>query len=193
MTENRHIYLFRHGETTYNRDKIFTGFHNPGLTKRGIKQAEIIARKLKNKQFSLAYHTRLKRSKQTLKIVLKYHPECKKFKEDNRIIERNYGKLNGTTHEDYIKKYGKEAFNKIHRNFYARPPKGENFADVEKRVSKFIKDLTKLMKKDKVNVAISAHGNSIRLFRKIMEKASIKQTCSWTIPYDKFFDYIVKD
>ena len=189
MSKILHIYIFRHGETTYNRDKRFTGFHNPPLTKRGIKQANAIARKLKNKQFGIAFHTRLKRSKQTLKIVLKYHPECKKLKEDNRIIERNYGQLNGTTHKDYIEKYGKEAFNKIHRNFYARPPKGESFADVEKRVSKFIKDLIKLMKKEKVNVAISAHGNSIRLFRKIMENASIKDTCEWIIPYDKFFDY----
>ncbi len=193
MAKNLHIYLFRHGETTYNRDKRFTGFHNPELTNRGIKQAKGIARKLKNKKFELAFHTKLKRSEQTLKIVLKYHPECKKLKEDNRIIERNYGKLNGTTHIDYIEKYGKEAFNKIHRDFYTRPPKGESFADVEKRVSKFIKDLIKIMKRDKINVAISAHGNSIRLFRKIMEKSSIKDTCSWVIPYDKVFDYIVKD
>ena len=189
MVKNLHIYLFRHGETTYNRNKIFTGFHNPPLTKRGIKQANVIARKLKNKQFQLAFYTKLKRSKQTLKIVLKYHPECKKLQEDNRIIERNYGQLNGTTHKDYIKKHGLEAFNKIHRDFYARPSKGESFADVEKRVSEFIKYLIKLMKKDKINVAISAHGNSIRLFRKIMENASIKETCKWVIPYDKVFHY----
>ena len=188
-----HIYVFRHGETTYNRDKKFTGFHNPPLTKKGIKQAKIIAMKLKAKKFQIAFQTKLRRSKQTLKKVLVYHPECKTIKEDNRIIERNYGKLNSTSHEDYIKKQGIEGFNKIHRNFYARPPKGESFSDVEKRVSRFIKDLVKLMKKKEVNVAISAHGNSIRLFRKIMEKASIKEACSWTIPYDKVFEYIVKD
>lgn len=192
MAKNLHIYLFRHGETTYNRDKTFTGLHNPSLTNKGIKQASIIAKKLKNKQFELAFHTKLKRSKQTLNIVLKYHPECKKIKEDNRIIERNYGKLNGTTHESYIKIYGIEKFNKIHRDFYARPQKGESFADVEKRVKSFINYLIKLIKKEKINVAISAHGNSIRLFRKIMEKASIKSVCSWKISYDKIFTYIIK-
>ena len=45
------------------------------------------------------------------------------------------------------------------------------------------------MKKNKVNVMISAHGNSIRLFRKIMEKASKKETTSWFIPYDKVYEY----
>jgi len=45
------------------------------------------------------------------------------------------------------------------------------------------------MKKERVNVAISAHGNSIRLFRKIMEKATKEETTKWVIPYDKYFEY----
>ena len=192
MKETLRIYLFRHGQTTYNRDKRFTGFHDPPLTKLGIKQAKTIAKKLKNKKFQIVFYTRLKRSKQTLKIVLKHHPECKTLKKENRIIERNYGLFNGTTHEQFIKKYGINAFNKVHRDFYTKPSKGESFAGVEKRVSSFIKDLKKFMIKNKVNVAISAHGNSIRLFRKIMEKASIKETCSWSIPYDKVFEYRIK-
>ena len=48
------------------------------------------------------------------------------------------------------------------------------------------------MKKDKVSVAISAHGNSIRLFRKIMEKKSEKEAVTWEIPYDKVFTYSIK-
>jgi bisphosphoglycerate-dependent phosphoglycerate mutase len=62
---------------------------------------------------------------------------------------------------------------------------------VESRVSSFIKDLIKLIKKEKVNVAISAHGNSIRLFRKIMEKASKEKAIAWTIPYDDYYEYTI--
>ena len=47
------------------------------------------------------------------------------------------------------------------------------------------------MKKEHLNVVISAHGNSIRLFRKIMEKASIKKTSSWAIPYDSYYEYAI--
>lgn len=186
------IYIFRHGQTTYNRAKKFTGFHDPPLTLLGLKQAKLLAKKLKNKKFQIAFFTRLTRSKQTLKEVLKYHPECKKIIIDNRIIERNYGILNGKTHDYYIKTYGLRTYNKVHRDFHTSPPRGESFSDVEKRVRSFIKDLKKLMKKNKCNIAISAHGNSIRLFRKIMEKASIKETCSWFIPYDKFYEYAIK-
>ena len=45
------IYLFRHGQTTYNRDEKFTGFHDPSLTRKGIAEARRVARYLKNKKF----------------------------------------------------------------------------------------------------------------------------------------------
>ncbi|MBM3233321.1 histidine phosphatase family protein [Candidatus Pacearchaeota archaeon] len=187
-----YIYLFRHGQTTYNRDKKFTGWQDPPLTRLGKKHASIIAKKLKNKRFEIAFQSSLKRSKDTLKEVIKCHPECRKVITDERIRERNYGSLNGLSHEQFIKRFGNERFDKIHRDFKTRPPQGESFADVEKRVHSFIKDIIKIIKKDKINIAISAHGNSIRLFRKIIEKASIKETCSWTIPYDQVFTYKIK-
>ncbi len=214
------IYIFRHGQTTFNRDGRFTGLLDSKLTPLGIKQAKKIAKKLKNKKFQIAFYTHLSRSKDTLKEILKYHPECAKKIEDDRMIERNYGDLNGTTHSAFIKKMGQklyklkvqgdlihdltaagkkevksflgeQEYNLIHRGYNIPPPKGESFADVEKRVSSFIKDLIKIMKKKKVSVAISAHGNSIRLFRKIMEKKPKEQAVTWFIPYDKYYEYTI--
>ena len=185
------IYLFRHGETFYNERGIFTGWKDAKLSPRGIKSAKIIAKKLKNKKFEIAFYTRLSRSKDTLKEVLKFHPECRKLIKDDRMIERNYGILNGTSHEEFIRKNGKEEYDRIHRGFNAKAKEGESFAMVEKRVKNFIKDLRKILKKEKVNVAISAHGNSIRLFRKIMEKATKEQASKWIIPYDKYYEYSI--
>jgi len=190
--KNLKIYLFRHGQTYYNKNKIFTGWKNSRLTPLGKKQAKIIAKKLKEKQIDVAFQTKLSRSKETLKLVLKYHPECKKIITDNNIIERGYGFLEGKSHEKVIRIYGNEEYEKWHRGWNTPMKKGESFKMVEKRVKIFIKSLIKFMKKNKVNVAISAHGNSIRLFRKIMEKASINETCSWKIPYDKYFEYNIK-
>jgi 2,3-bisphosphoglycerate-dependent phosphoglycerate mutase len=216
------IYLFRHGQTTFNRDKRFTGWIDAKLTSLGKKQARILGKKLKNKKFQIAFYTHLSRSKDTLKPILKYHPECVKLIKDDRIIERSYGKLQGLHHKTFIKKMGekvynlqiegdaienidnpklkkevqhslgKQEFDAIHRGYAIKPPKGESFADVEKRVRSFIKDLKKLMKKEKVSVAISAHGNSIRLFRKIMENLSIATTENISVPYDKYYEYTVK-
>jgi len=190
--KNLKIYLFRHGQTYYNKNKIFTGWKDSRLTSLGKKQAKIIAKKLKDKQIDIAFQTSLSRSKDTLKIVLQFHPECKEIIIANRMIERNYGFLEGKSHKTIIKKYGKEQYEKWHRGWNKPPKNGESFKMIEKRIKIFIKNLIKFIKENKVNVAISSHGNSMRLFRKIIEKATIKETCSWNIPYDKYFEYTIK-
>jgi len=186
------IYLFRHGQTYFNESHRFTGWKDSKLTKQGIKEAKKVALKLKNKKFQVAYQTRLSRSKDTLKNVLKYHPECKKIITDDRMIERSYGNLEGKFHSTIIKKYGKKQFDELHRSYNITPPKGENIKQVEKRVLSFIKDLIKYIKKNKVNVAISAHGNSMRPFRRYFEKLTIKQMTALENPWDDYFEYKVK-
>ena len=191
MKKRLHLYVFRHGQTYFNRDDKFTGFIDSKLTKTGIEEAKIVALRLKNKKIDVAFQSSLSRAKDTLKEVLKFHPECKQIIEDNRMIERDYGKLSGLTHLECVKKYGAEQYDKWHRGFNDRPPGGESFADIEKRVKSFVDDLIKFMKKAKVNVAISSSGNSIRLFRKIMENAPVERVVEWFIPYDKVFEYTI--
>ena len=216
MKRGNKIYLFRHGKTDYNTQGIFTGFKDSHLTAEGIRNAKEVAKKLKSKQIDVAIYTRLSRSKETLNEVLRYHPECKVKIEDNRMIERSYGILEGTSHKDYISVagnqifklagydklnlsvseekelkdfLGKEEYDVIHRGWDISAKNGESFEDVERRVKDFINELRDYVKKNKVNVAISAHGNSIRLFRKIIERASEKTASEWFIPYDKVYEY----
>ena len=214
------IYLFRHGQTYYNKNHVFTGWKDSKLTPRGIKDAQKVAQKLKNKKFQVAYKTRLSRSKDTLKHVLKFHPECKKIITDDRMIERSYGKLQGKSHKtfveeegrdsyktllhwhkvdhlhgkerkEFIKKMGEAELKIVRRSYDVPPPKGESVKMVEKRVNSFIKDLLKKIKKEKVNVAISAHGNSMRPFRKYFEKLSKEQMMKLENPWDDFFEYTI--
>lgn len=216
------IYLFRHGQTFYNKNGYFTGHKDSELTPKGIKNAKTVAKKLKNKKFQVAIHTKLARSWDTLKHVLKFHPECKKVLVKNQMIERSYGNLEGQKHETFIERIGDQAYDlrvegdaienlspkqrqkvekflgtkaydAIHRGWRVPVPNGESFAMVEARVKPFIKWLKKYMKKNNVSVAISAHGNSIRLFRKIIEKTSIPETVKWFIPYDKVFEYDIDE
>lgn len=146
---------------------------------------------MKGVRIDLAFQTKLGRAKDTLKEVLVYHPECTKIITDNRMIERSYGDLSGKKHEETIKEYGREQFNKWHRGWKIRPPGGESFADVEVRVKSFIDDLKKRYGGKDLGIAISASGNSIRLLRKIIEKAKTKTACRWKIPYDKYFEYTI--
>lgn len=183
------IFLFRHGQTRFNRDKRFTGWLDSKLTSKGKKDAKIIANLLKNKKIDVAFETKLSRSKDTLKEVLRHHNSL--VLRDDRMIERCYGGLQGQFHSSFIQKYGKVLFDKYHRAYDFPPPKGESMRMIEMRVLSFIHDLLKFMKKFQVNVAISAHGNSMRPFRRYFEKASIKQMMEWEMPYDDFFEYSV--
>jgi len=216
-----HIYIFRHGQTYFNRYHRFTGCKDSKLTPQGIRDAKKIAEKLKKKKFQVAYQTHLSRSKDTLKPVLKSHPECRQIITDDRMLERCYGRLEGMSHEGFIERVGKKAydvmkegdiiddfspekrkeverligedeFNIIHRSYNIPPPSGESIKMVEKRVRSFIKDLFKKIKKEKVNVAISAHGNSMRPFRRYFEKLTIKQMMKLENPWDDYFEYVVE-
>jgi len=188
----RHIYIFRHGETCYNKSKRFTGRVNSNLTSEGIKQTNLIAEKLRKKAFQIAFKTSLSRSSNSLKIVLKHHPECKRVIVDDRIIERSYGDLERKHHKTVIKKYGKEQFDIWHRSYDVPPPGGESIKMVEKRVLSFINDLLALIEKEKINVAISAHNNSMRPFRKYFENLTLKQMMALENPYNTYFDYTVQ-
>ncbi|MBR9675865.1 histidine phosphatase family protein [Candidatus Woesearchaeota archaeon] len=215
------IYLFRHAQTYFNKHHYFTGHKDSKLTSLGLKQAKKIAVKLKGKRIDVAYQTKLSRSKDTLKEVLKYHSECKKIITDNRMIERSYGVLEGHSHESFIKEHGHEDYevllheHKVHhlhgkareeferavgkaelqvirRNYEAWPPGGESVEMVERRVLPFIKDLLKYMKVNKVNVAISAHGNSMRPFRRYFEDFSVEEMMSLENPWDDYFEYEIE-
>ncbi len=187
-----HIYVFRHGETNFNRSKRFTGSVNSRLTPEGIEQTNLVAEKLRKKTFQIAVKTSLSRSSNSLKIVLKHHPECNRVLVDDRMIERSYGVLERKYHKTVIKKYGKRQFDIWHRSYDVPPPSGESIKMVEKRVLSFVKDLLTLMEKEKINVVISAHNNSMRPFRRYFENLTLKQMMALENPYDKYFEYRIE-
>jgi len=185
------LYLFRHGETYYNKSRRFTGWKNSRLTPAGIEHSKIIAEKLREMTFEIAFKSSLSRSSDSLKSVLKYHPECKEIIIDDRIIERSYGDLAGKYHKTIINRYGRKQYDIWHRSYDTPPPGGESIQMVEKRVLFFIADLIPLMRRKRVNVAISAHGNSMRPIRRYFEDLTIEQMMKLEIPFDEYFEYIV--
>lgn len=173
MNKGINLYVVTHCESCYNRRGIFAGQVNSILTKRGHKHAEILAERLKNEKIDIAYTSPLVRARQTLKHILKYHPETK-IVVDKRIIERDYGKLSRKSKEKYRREKPK-LYSIYHRSYDVPPPGGESMKQVEKRVVEFIKEVVESMKKSSNNVLIVAHGNSIRPIRKYFEKLSPEQ------------------
>ncbi len=92
----------------------------------------------------------------------------------------------------FVEKVGTAKFDVYHRSYDNPPPGGESIKMVEERVKSFITNLKKKIRKEKVNVAISAHGNSMRPFRKIFEKLTIKEMMELENPWDDYFHYTIE-
>lgn len=186
----RTIYIFRHGESTDNVNRIFSGWRDSKLASKGVKSAMLLAKKLKSKQIDIAFSSDQVRALDTLKEVLKFHKNVPVII-DARLRERDYGTLTGKS-KDVFESENPRLYAVYHRSYNKGPPKGESFRMVNERVKPFIRDLIKLVKTFKVNVAISAHGNSIRPMRKYFEHLTIAQMRSLENAHDKVWAYRIK-
>ena len=182
------IFVFRHSQTTDNKDKIFSGWRNPDLSEEGVKESEKIRDSLANEKPTKAYCSDQLRSIHTLQIVLEPHKNVEVF-EDPRIKERNYGELTGKSKVEEEEKNPTQ-YKIWHRSYDVPPPEGESIEMVGKRVIPFIEDLKKNLKPNDV-VFISASANSIRPMRKYFENLTNDQTVGYEYTPAQIFKYEV--
>lgn len=182
------IYIFRHGQTTDNKDKIFSGWRNPDLTEEGTEEAEKLRDLLKDKKVTKAYSSDQIRSIHTLQIVLEPHQTVQVF-EDPRIRERDYGDLTGRSKIEEEQK-NPEQYKIWHRSFDVPPPNGESIEMVENRVIPFIEDLKKDLKPEDI-VFISGSANSIRPMRKFFENLTDEEAVGYEYTPAEIFEYQV--
>ncbi len=60
-----HLWLVRHGESTWNRERRFQGARDAELSERGRAQAEALARGLAGREFAALYTSPLRRARDT--------------------------------------------------------------------------------------------------------------------------------
>jgi len=183
------IFIFRHGQTTDNKENIFSGWRQSDLTPEGIEEAKQIGEKLKNEKITKAYCSDLIRSKHTLDLVLDHYHNQVPVIVDPRIKERDYGELTGKS-KIQTQKEQPEKYQLWHRSYDVAPPGGESIKNVEKRVMPFIEDMLKNLKPNDV-IFISAHGNSLRPMRKYFEHLTNEQMCSFEHTPGKVYEYSV--
>ena len=89
------IYIVRHGETKENKERIFQG-HLPGdLSKKGIKESQKLKDYFKKITLDHIFCSDLKRAKDTLKEILKFHPQVP-VTYTKILREKDYGIFSGT-------------------------------------------------------------------------------------------------
>lgn len=98
MPGDLHLLFVRHGETQDNLDKILQGWRDTSLTDNGHRDAQTVAKKLKDEQISVIYHSPLIRMKQTIEPICKDHSSARLI-EDADLRGQNMGELEGGSYD----------------------------------------------------------------------------------------------
>jgi 2,3-bisphosphoglycerate-dependent phosphoglycerate mutase len=180
------LYVFRHGETVDNANMVFSGWRDPDLTEQGIHDAQELAPRLSDKKIHMLIASDQMRSIKTMQGAMSQNPYTKDLEilKDKRIKERSYGDLQGKSKLE-IELENEELAEKYRRSWDFPPPNGESLKMVVARVEDFLNDIIPLMKTNKINVAISCHGNSIRGIRKHFENLTEEETVHLETPLGK--------
>jgi len=202
------LILVRHGQSTWNLEKRFTGWVDVDLTETGKSEAEKAGLLIKEKNIKIHfYYSSLQlRANNTLKIIQKVLNDEKKFSRAWQLNERHYGALTGLNKIEMSKKIGENKVYEFRRSWDTKPealdkkspyhptniktydsipreiiPDTESLKDKYERVTKYFNEEIKKKLEDK-NVLISAHGNSIRALCKNLFNLDNNQISKLEIP-----------
>ncbi|MDB3919532.1 2,3-bisphosphoglycerate-dependent phosphoglycerate mutase [Candidatus Pelagibacter sp.] len=203
-----YLILVRHGQSTWNLEKKFTGWVDVDLTENGKleakKSGELI--KSKNINIDIYYSSFQLRAKNTLKLIKEILEDTTISKEAWQLNERHYGALTGLNKDEMKLKLGEEKVHQFRRSWDLRPdpldknnpyhpinietykeipinkiPDTESLKDTYERVLEFyMQEIENKISKN--NILISAHGNSIRALCKYLFKLDENQISKLEIP-----------
>lgn len=163
-----YLVLMRHGQSQWNLENRFTGFHNIELSEQGISEAKLSGQNLAKAgiKFDQVYTSTLQRASTTAEIALKEAGQesliSSMVKHDD-LRERDYGDLTGLNKDETKQKYGEEQVHIWRRSYDVQPPGGESLQDVvEKRVRPYYEAVIKPQLDAGKNILVAAHGNSLR-------------------------------
>lgn len=184
------IYVFRHGQSKDNVNRVYSGWRDSELTSEGREQARAINRKIRGKQIDVCITSGLSRSKETAALALKGMKV--RYEVDDRIIERDYGELTGTSKLKNLREDPVNAV-KYRRFFDFPPPGGESMKMVKERVFEFCDELVKRVRRTGENVVLSAHGNSMKMIRLYFEKMELEAVLEQENPLGQdFAQYVIE-
>ncbi len=125
------IILVRHGETEWNRQKIFRGRADIELSETGAKQAELLAKYLSQAGVAAIYSSPLKRALKTAEAIASYHRLD--IKTTSGLIDFDYGKWQGLPHQVVKASYQELYAAWLKSPHRVKMPAGESLDDVTKR------------------------------------------------------------
>ena len=204
------LLLVRHGQSTWNVENLFTGWHDVDLSNLGAAEAAQAGRELlaANLKPQIAFTSVLKRAIRTLWIMLDTMDRMWIPIEGSwRLNERHYGALQGLNKAQTVEQHGEAQVNLWRRSYDVPPPPlsaddprhprfdpryaevdpswlpaGESLKDTLSRVLPYWESRMVPELRAGKTVLIVAHGNSLRALVKMLDIMSETDIVGFNIP-----------
>jgi 2,3-bisphosphoglycerate-dependent phosphoglycerate mutase len=166
------LILVRHGQSEWNQQNLFTGWRDPDLTERGVREARNAGRALKAEgiKLTIAFTSELMRAQKTCALLLEEQGQSDLQTIRNVALnERDYGDLSGLNKDDAREKWGEEQVHIWRRSFDTPPPGGESLKDTAERVLPYFNNTIMPRIRAGENVLVAAHGNSLRALVMVLD------------------------
>jgi 2,3-bisphosphoglycerate-dependent phosphoglycerate mutase len=204
------LILLRHGQSTWNLENLFTGWHDVPLSEQGVAEAIDAGRLIREAGLSpdVVHTSMLVRAIETADLTLgelglTWIPVRRSW----RLNERHYGALQGLNKAQTAERYGQDKVKVWRRSYDVRPPNvdrsderhpihdrryaslppellpgAECLKDVVERMLPYWYDaiVPDLLRYS--CVLVSAHGNSLRALVKHLDGLSDQQVVELDIP-----------
>jgi 2,3-bisphosphoglycerate-dependent phosphoglycerate mutase len=204
------LVILRHGESTWNQQNLFTGWHDVPLSPKGLTEAPAAGRTMAERalRFDVAHTSVLTRAALTCHLALEAMGQVwLPVQRHWRLNERHYGALQGLDKKATTERHGAEQTNLWRRSYDVPPPPvdtdspehpvndpryrllppdvlpaSECLADVVARVMPYWHDVIAPQLLHGLDVLVVAHGNSLRALMMHLEHISRTDIAEVNIP-----------
>ena len=204
------LVIVRHGESTWNQQNLFTGWHDVPLSDKGVTEATVAGTTLRDAglSFDVGHTSLLVRAIDTAHLALTAAGQVwLPLERSWRLNERHYGALQGLDKKSTTELHGAEQTNLWRRSYDVPPPPvdadnpehpsqdrryrllapdvlpaTECLKDVVARVLPYWYDAIVPQLRAGLNVLVVAHGNSLRALVKHLEGISDEAIAELNIP-----------
>lgn len=181
------IYLVRHGETEWNRERRLQGQQDSPLTEKGREQAQraglLLRELIDNPEQYPVYASPLSRARDTAAIIshaLDLDPD--RLRIDDLLKEIKFGAWEGMTFDE-IAAADPDNWRRFHEDRWNfAPPRGESYAIMAQRSRRWLSGISAQPRA----IAV-AHGEFGRVFRGIYSGLSPDEMFSLDVPQDAIF------
>ena len=208
--EARRVVLLRHGQSVWNKENLFTGWTDIGLTDVGEEEARSAGRLMAEAGIApdIVHTSVLRRAIDTAHLALDaMDRHWIPVRRDWRLNERHYGALQGLDKKETAARHGAERVFAWRRSYDIRPPElaadddrhprhdprygglppeevpsAECLADVVERMVPYWRDAALPDLRAGRRLLLAAHGNSIRALLKHLKGIPEEEIAVLNIP-----------